>query len=152
MSEQPEVDAGTAERAHNLFTRGTDCGCGRTVTLYDSDYPDMRMPFQHGTLAWEVSYHRRIGIESVFDDVKQNRLHVHRGYFRGFGIGRYTVLVGFALAALNVLELHDWLCKRARLDPWGRFLGEPEPERAIGRGHLATRCSEEYSVSVRSGR
>jgi len=82
-------------------TRGEECGCGHTITLYDSDYPDMRMPFQHGTLACEMSYHRRVGIESVFADLKQNRLHVHRGYFRGFGIGRYTVLVGFTFAALT---------------------------------------------------
>ncbi|MCZ4557912.1 hypothetical protein O4215_20325 [Rhodococcus maanshanensis] len=61
--------------------------------MHDTDYPDMRMPFQHGTLAWEASYHRRPGIESVFADLKQNRLHVHRGYFRGFGISRYTLLV-----------------------------------------------------------
>ncbi len=113
----------------------------------------MRMPFQHGTLAWEESYHRRPGIESVYADLKQNRLHVHRGYFRGFGIGRYTVLVGFTLAALNVLELHDWFCKRARLDPWGgRFLGEPEPVRAFGRRRLVTRSREEFPVRFRSGR
>ncbi|MGW0177215.1 hypothetical protein ACWDUM_25600 [Rhodococcus sp. NPDC003322] len=117
---------------HSLPTtsciRGEDCGCGRTVTLRDTDYPDLRMPFQHGTLAWEASYHRRVGIESLFADLKQNRLHVHRGYFHGFGISRYTLLAGFTLAALNLLILHDWYSKRERLDPWGRYLGEPEPE------------------------
>lgn len=58
----------------------------------------MRMPFQHGTLAWEASYHRRPGIESVFADLKQNRFHVPCRYFRGFGIRRDTLLVGFTLA------------------------------------------------------
>ncbi|SEE25049.1 hypothetical protein SAMN04490220_7139 [Rhodococcus jostii] len=67
---------------------GTPCGCGRTITLDDADDPDMRMPFQHGTLAWEAPYHRRVGIESLFADLKKNRLGVHRGYFRGFGIRR----------------------------------------------------------------
>ncbi|WP_206006380.1 hypothetical protein [Rhodococcus pseudokoreensis] len=43
------------------------------------------MPFQRGTLAWEASYHRRVGIESLCADLKRNRLDVHRGYFRGFG-------------------------------------------------------------------
>ncbi|MGW5152769.1 hypothetical protein [Rhodococcus koreensis] len=73
---------------------GTPCGCGRTFTLSDADYPDMRMPFQHGTLAWEASYHRRVGIESLLADLK-NRLGPHRGYFRGFGIRSYTLLAGF---------------------------------------------------------
>lgn len=70
--------------------------------------PASRCGFQHGTLAWEASYHRRVGIESVFADLKKNRLGVHRGYFRGFGIRRYTLLAGFTLAALNILNLHDW--------------------------------------------
>ncbi|MDT2006777.1 hypothetical protein FXW78_23305 [Rhodococcus opacus] len=100
-------------------TPGTPCGCGRTITLSDADYPDMRMPFQHGTLAWEASYHRRVGIESVFADLKKNRLGVHRGYFRGFGIRRYTLLAKFTLAALNILNLHDWATRREVLDGWG---------------------------------
>lgn len=134
--------------------RGKECGCGHTVTLHNTDYPDMRMPFQHGTLAWEASYHRRVGIESVFADLKQNRLHVHRGYFRGFGISRYTLLIGFTLAALNLLILHDWYSKRERLDPWGRFLGEPEPVRRLGmrpRRSVSRRHAESSSAS-RSGR
>jgi hypothetical protein len=134
--------------------RGGECGCGRTITLHDTDYPDMRMPFQHGTLAWEASYHRRVGIESVFADLKQNRLHVHRGYFRGFGISRYTLLIGFTLAALNLLNLHDWYSKRARLDPWGRFLGEPEPAHRIGMRprRSVSRRHAESSSAARSGR
>ena len=96
------------------------CGCGRTITLDDADYPDMRMPFQHGTLAWEASYRRRVGIENLFADLKRNRLGVHRGYFRGFGIRRYTLLAGFTLAALDILNLHDWATRREVLDSWGR--------------------------------
>ncbi|MFD4295075.1 hypothetical protein ACFWQG_17845 [Rhodococcus sp. NPDC058532] len=134
--------------------RGKECGCGHTITLHDTDYPDMRMPFQHGTLAWEASYHRRVGIESVFADLKQNRLHVHRGYFRGFGISRYTLLIGFTLAALNLLNLHDWYSKRERLDPWGRFLGEPEPVRRIGMRprRSVSRRHAESSSAARFGR
>jgi len=109
-------------------TPGIPCGCGRTITLTDTDYPDLRMPFQHGTLAWEASYHRRVGIESVFADLKRNRMTWHRGFFRGFGIRRYTLLAGFTLAALNLLILHDAATRRGTLDCWGRFLGEPEPE------------------------
>lgn len=54
---------------------------------------------------------------------------VHRGFIRGFGIRLYTLLIGFTLAALNILILRDWHNRRESLDPWGRFLGEPEPER-----------------------
>ncbi|MDH6279882.1 hypothetical protein M2280_001091 [Prescottella agglutinans] len=107
--------------------RGKPCGCGITVTLTDEDFPDRRMPFQHGSLAWESSYFRRVGIESLFAELKANRMAVHRGYFRGFGLRRYTLLAGFTLAALNLLILHDWHSKRWHLDPWGRYLGEPEP-------------------------
>ncbi|MFC9766216.1 hypothetical protein [Rhodococcus jostii] len=110
-------------------TPDTPCGCGRTITLSDTDYPNMRMPFQHVTLAWEASYHRRVGIESLFADLKQNRMTMHRGFFRGLGIGRYTLLIGFTLSALNILTLHDWSARRGTSDPWGRYLGESMPER-----------------------
>ncbi len=136
-------------------TRGEECGCGRTITLRDTDYPDLRMPVQHGTLAWEASYHRRVGIESLFADVKQNRLHVHRGYFRGFGISRYTLLLGFTLAALNLLILFDWHFKRELLDPLGRYLGEREPERTPQRRLRRIAASgrhEKSSVTAESGR
>ncbi|MFC9790369.1 hypothetical protein [Rhodococcus sp. NPDC127528] len=135
-------------------TLGKECGCGRTVTLYDTNYPDMRMPFQHGTLAWEASYHRRVGIESLFADLKQNRLNVHRGYFRGFGIRRYTLLAGFTLAALNLLNLHDWYTKRQSVDPWGRFLGEPEPAHTPRRRMrpVASARHDEASATAGSGR
>jgi hypothetical protein len=58
----------------------------------------------------------------VFADLKKNRLGVHRGYFRGFGIRRYTLLAGFTLAALNILNLHDWATKREVLDSLGAVL------------------------------
>ncbi|SEB80572.1 hypothetical protein SAMN04490239_1737 [Rhodococcus koreensis] len=60
-------------------TPGTPCGCGCTITLSDADYPDLRMPFQRGTLVWEASYHRRVGIESLFADLKRNRLTADTG-------------------------------------------------------------------------
>lgn len=44
---------------------GTRCSCGRTVTLWDLDYPDLRMPYQHGSLAWAESYFRRAVRESL---------------------------------------------------------------------------------------
>ena len=74
---------------------------------------------QHGTLAWEESYFRRVGIESFFADLKSNRIAVHRGFLRGFGLRRYTLLMGFTLAALNVLVLRDWFSRREQVDPWG---------------------------------
>lgn len=35
--------------------------------------------------------------------------------------------IGFILAALNVLILHDWFSRREQADSWGRFLGELQP-------------------------
>ncbi|MGW4479455.1 hypothetical protein [Rhodococcus triatomae] len=135
-------------------TRGEDCGCGHTVTLHATDYPDMRMTVQHGTLAWEASYHRRVGIESVFADLKQNRLHVHRGYLRGFGKSRYTLLLGFTLAALNLLILHDWHVKRGLVDPLGMDPGETEPQPTPQRRprRIASGRHEKSSATAGSGR
>ncbi|MFC9552246.1 hypothetical protein ACFTWF_15455 [Rhodococcus sp. NPDC056960] len=74
------------------------------------------MPYQHGTLAWEASRHRRVVIDSLFADLKKNRMTMHRGSFRGFGIRRYALLSGFTLAALNLLILHDAATRRGMLD------------------------------------
>ncbi|NMN99047.1 hypothetical protein [Antrihabitans stalactiti] len=108
-------------------TGDTACGCAITVTLYDTDEPNLRMPMQHGTREWEDSYYRREGIESLFGDLKGNRLDLHRGAIRGYGLTRYTLLLGFALATMNMAILRDWHAKRHRLDPWGKVLGEPSP-------------------------
>ena len=61
---------------------------------------------------------------------------------------------GFTLAALNLLNLHDWYAKHERLDPWGRFLGEPGPAHRTRKWprHFASRRHEEPSDSARSGR
>ncbi|AQA22615.1 hypothetical protein BTZ20_0317 [Rhodococcus sp. MTM3W5.2] len=50
------------------------------MTLCDEDLPNIRMPFQHGYEEWANSYRRRVGIESLFGDLKSNRLHLRRGY------------------------------------------------------------------------
>jgi hypothetical protein len=86
------------------------------------------------------------GIESLFADLKKNRLGVHRGYFRGFGIRRYTLLAGFTLAALNILNLHDWATRREVLDSWGRILGEPEPERRPRRRRRRTHSATRHAA------
>jgi hypothetical protein len=109
---------------------GEACGCTRTVTLSYEDFPNIRMPFQHGSAQWAASYHRRVGIESLFADLKTNRLHMRRGYFRIFGLTRHRLMLGFALAAMNLMILRDWHLKRDSLDAWGKFLGEPEPPRS----------------------
>ncbi|WP_254622646.1 hypothetical protein [Rhodococcus sp. W8901] len=107
---------------------GHECGCAKTVTLHDEDFPNIRMPFQHGSSKWFASYHRRVGIESVFGDLKTNRLHVRRGYFRIFGLTGHRLLLGFALAAMNLMILRDWYRERDHIDPWGVLLGEQIPE------------------------
>lgn len=119
---------------------GHECGCAKTVTLHDEDFPNIRMPFQHGSAQWFASYHRRVGIESVFGDLKTNRLHLRRGYFRIFGLTGHRLLLGFVLAAMNLMILRDWYRQRDRLDPWGVLLGEqvtqircrPHPSRVRG--------------------
>lgn len=72
----------------------------------------------------------------------------HRGFFRGFGIRRYTLLAGSALAALNILNLHDWATRREVLDSWGRFLGEPEPERRPRRRRRRTLSATRPAASL----
>ncbi|MFF2113855.1 hypothetical protein [Rhodococcus koreensis] len=80
-------------------------------------------------------------------DLKKNRLGVHRG-FQGFGIRRYTLLAGFTLVALNILSLHDWATRREVLDSWGRFLGEPEPERRPRRRRRSTPSATRHAASL----
>lgn len=74
-------------------------------------------------------------------------------HFRGFGISRYTLLAGFTLAALNLLNLHDWYSKRERLDPWGRYLGESEPKHTPHRRlrRFASGRREKSSATAGSG-
>ncbi|TQF69217.1 hypothetical protein FK531_10735 [Rhodococcus spelaei] len=105
------------------------CACCKTVTIRNEDQPRTRMPFPHGTKQWFASYHRRVGIESVFGDLKYNVLHLRRGYYRVFGLTAHRLLLGFTLAALNLMILRDWGLKCSTLDFWGKLLGEPEPER-----------------------
>ncbi|MDH6677301.1 hypothetical protein M2284_001499 [Rhodococcus sp. LBL1] len=58
---------------------------------------------------------------------EENRMTMHRGFFRGFGSRRCALLAGFTLAALNQLILNDWFSRRvenpvadgpADSDPW----------------------------------
>ena len=86
---------------------GTPCSCRRTVTLWDSDDPDLRMPYQHGGLERKASYFHRVGIESLFADLKSNGMRIHCGFFRWFGLRGYALLIGFTLAALNIPFLRD---------------------------------------------
>ncbi|WP_198602021.1 hypothetical protein [Rhodococcus opacus] len=65
-----------------------------------------------------------------------------------FGIRRYTLLAGFALAALNILNLHDRANRRDVLDSWGRFLGEPEPERRPRRRRRRTHSATRHATSL----
>ncbi|MGW5149744.1 hypothetical protein [Rhodococcus koreensis] len=129
-------------------------GCAaRTIPSRCAHRTASRPPPAHrtpraGTLAWEASYHRRVGIESLFADLKRNRLGVHRGYFRGFGLRRYNLLAGFTLAALNILNLHDWATRREVLDSWGRFLGEPESERRPRRRRRSTHSATRRASSL----
>ncbi|WP_241032197.1 hypothetical protein [Rhodococcus pseudokoreensis] len=66
----------------------------------------------------------------------------------GFGLRRYTLLAGFTFAALNILNLHDWATRREVLGSWGRFLGEPEPERRPRRRRRSTHSATRHAASL----
>lgn len=109
------------------------CACCKTVTLTNEDQPQIRMPFPHGSRQWFASYYRRVGIESAFGGLKSNVLHLRRGYFRIFGLAAHRLLLGFTLAAMNVVTLRYWHLERDLPDPWGQLLGEPDPPPAASR-------------------
>jgi len=77
---------------------------------------------------WFASYRRRVGIEFVFGDLKDNVLHVRRGHCRVFGLTAHQLLLEFTFAAQNLVTLRDWHLKRGILNSWGKRLGEPKPE------------------------
>ncbi|AQA25010.1 transposase DDE domain protein [Rhodococcus sp. MTM3W5.2] len=131
----------------DLLGPDTECGCAKTVTLSDEDFPNIRMPFQHGSEEWAASYHRRVGIESLFGDLKTNRLHVRRGYLRIFGLTRHQLLLGFTLAAMNLMILREGRRKGQGPDLWAELLGEPEPPRqSTQRRRRATRSDGGHST------
>lgn len=107
---------------------GKECGCAKTVTLHDEDYPNIRMPFQHGSAEWFASYYRREHIESLFGDLKFNRLHERRGFFRIFGLTAHRLLVGFTLTAMNLMMLREWYRQRGQVDGSGQLIGEQPPQ------------------------
>ncbi|MEU5974432.1 hypothetical protein [Streptomyces sp. NPDC047315] len=105
---------------------GSDCACGKTVTLP----PDL-MPWTHqrtiwGTTAWAADYGRRAAVESGNAEIKTHRLHLDRGFTRVFGTTKNSILIAFALAGLNHTLLRTWHTKRNQPDPWATHTGEPD--------------------------
>lgn len=118
---------------------GTDCACGKTLTLPPDAMPWTRQRTLWGTTDWAADYGRRAAIESGNAEAKTHRLHLDRGFTRVMGTTKNSVLIAFALAGLNHVLLRDWHAKRRRPDPWATHLGEPEPAPAAAKRTRARR-------------
>ncbi|MEV7866147.1 hypothetical protein AB0P17_08605 [Streptomyces sp. NPDC088124] len=110
---------------------GTDCACGKTVTLGPDIMAWTRQRTVWGTTAWATDYGRRAAVESGNAEIKTHRLHMDRGFTRVFGTTKNSVLIAFALAGLNHILLRAWHTKRDQPDPWAGPAGEETTERAL---------------------
>lgn len=105
---------------------GQPCGCGSTVTIGPDNFPRERQKAAWGTTDWARNYYRRSAIESTNAELKVHRLSLHRGAIRTFGLTRHTLLLGLAIAGMNVRLLREWHARRRLPDPWALHLNEDD--------------------------
>lgn len=91
--------------------QGEDCACGKTVTIGPDIMAWTKQRNLWGTTAWAADYGRRAAVESGNAEIKIHRLHMDRGFTRVIGTLKNSVLLGFALAGLNVILLRAWHTK-----------------------------------------
>ncbi|MET8682349.1 transposase [Streptomyces sp. NPDC004647] len=122
----PRSLRGSHTRPTTACTPGTECACGKTLTLAPDVTAWTKQRNLWGTTAWAADYGRRAAVESGNAEIKTHRLHMDRGFTRVMGTLKNSVLLAFSLAALNVILLRDWHAKRRRLDPWSHLVNEPD--------------------------
>ncbi len=122
---------------HHLPTtscaKGAPCGCGKTVTVPDTDVERDRQPHPWQSTAWVRSYNRRSLIEGLNAQIRFQSLNINRGFIRLNGLASTTLLLAVTLAGRNFDRLHDWHTARGLNDPWQDHLGEPPDDRPLDR-------------------
>lgn len=81
---------------------GTDCACGKTLTIGPDDYAATQQRLVWGTLKWGRSYYRRNRVESANAELKHHRQALRRGFTRVLGQAKTSLLLAFAILGVNV--------------------------------------------------
>lgn len=111
---------------------GESCGCGKTITVADSDLERDRRHHPWQSTRWALSFNRRSLIEGLFGANRFQRLSVNRGSFRQTG------LVAITLIGQNLVRLHAWHTVRGRPEPWQVHLGEPVDDTPLDKATRTT--------------
>lgn len=82
------------------------CGCGRTVTVKNTDHERDRQPLPWQGNTWAKSFNRRTLIEGLFSSTRYQSLSINRGFIRMTGLTATTALLAFALVGHNLVRLH----------------------------------------------
>ncbi len=114
-------------------TPGEDCGCGKTVTVPDTDHERDRQRLPWQSTAWARSYARRSLAEGLNAQIRYQNLNVNRGFIRMLGYRVTNLLLAITLAGRNVCRLYAWYITRGLPEPWQEELGEPVDDRPLDR-------------------
>lgn len=132
----------TKGRPTTACQRGVACGCGKTVTLPLEVWSRGFQSPIYGTTKWLLSYDRRTAVEAGNAELKANRFKFVRGSIRVKGITKFSILMAFIVAALNMQMLRDWFGA-----DWSSLLDLDEPpERLVRRG--TTKLSKHAAASA----
>jgi hypothetical protein len=85
---------------------GEACGCGKTITVADSDLERDRQHHPWQSTRWALSFNRRSLIEGLFGANRFQRLSVNRGFFRQTGLVATGMLLAITLIGHNLVRLH----------------------------------------------
>ena len=108
---------------------GEPCGCGKTITIKDTEHERNRQPLPWQSTRWAKSYNRRSRIEGFFGAVRYQSLNLNRGFFRMTGLAATGLLMAITLIGHNLVSLHAWHTRRGLPEPWQAHLprrGRPQ--------------------------
>lgn len=80
----------------------TKCCQQSVITTTPADRGPHYQEVPYGTTAWTLSYGRRALVENTNSVLRTGLARLSTGYFRVFGKDKVALLVGLALAALNL--------------------------------------------------
>jgi hypothetical protein len=110
---------------------GEVCGCGKTITIHDSELERDRQHHPWQSTRWALSFNRRTLVEGLIGVNRYQRLSVNRGFFRQTGLVATALLMAVTLIGHNLVSLHAWHTTRGRPEPWQVHLGEPIDDRPL---------------------
>lgn len=122
-------------RPHTIPTttcvKDEPCGCGKTVTVKDTDHERDRQPLPWQGNPGAKSFHRRTLIEGLFGSTRYQSLNINRGFIRMTGLTATAAPLAFAFVGHNLVRLHAWHTTRELPEPWQAHLGEPVDDRPL---------------------